>query len=90
MSVGHAARILEENGIPTVVIAIEAFQETLNSMKIPRVLFTPFPMGRPLGFPGDKKQHRQVVKAALDLLKEAEEVMTTQTLSERYFKTTKA
>ena len=84
MSVGHVARILEEYGLPTVVIAVEAFYDNLLSMSLPRALFTPFPMGRPLGLPGNKSQHRRVLTAALNLLKEAEGIKTTRHFNECY------
>ncbi|MGM0397233.1 MAG: hypothetical protein ACQEP4_09305 [Bacillota bacterium] len=71
MSVGHVARILEENGIPTVIIAVEAFGEQLISMSPPRLLLTPFPMGRPIGRPGNSKQHKTVIKESLKLLESA-------------------
>ena len=84
MSVGHAARIFEEAGIPTVVVAVAAFEETLVSMSLPRVLLTPFPMGRPVGLPGNKNQHTRVVTAALKLLAEATGPRTVITLDEDY------
>jgi hypothetical protein len=84
MSVGHVARILEEAGIPTVIIAIEAFEETLLSMSVARVLFTPFPLGRPIGFPGNKPQHLRVLKTALNLLNEATQIKTVKKMNERY------
>ena len=83
MSVGHVARILEENGIATVVIAVEAFKETLASMSLPRVLITHFPMGRPIGFPGRSNQHMRVIKEALNLLTEATESKVV-TIEEKY------
>lgn len=84
MSVGHVARAFEENGISTVVIAVEAFKEKLISMSLPRVLITPFPMGRPIGFPGNSRQHLRVIKEALNLLTEATESKTVLTIDEPY------
>lgn len=84
MSVGHVARALEEEGIPTVVIAIEAFEETLLSMSVPRLVTTPFPLGRPLGFPGNKIQQQRVIQEGLDLLENADSNATVRSLDESY------
>ncbi len=72
MSVGHVARLLEEAGIATVIVAVEAFRARLESMAVPRLLVTPHPMGRPLGPPGDHARHREVLRAALELLERGE------------------
>jgi len=66
--VGHVARVAEEAGIATVVIATETFRERLEAMKVPRLLSTPFWMGRPLGRAGDGEAQRSTLLAALDLL----------------------
>ncbi len=71
MSVGHVARLLEESGIPTVLIAVRAFRARLEMMTLPRVVLTPHLMGRPIGPPGDRSRQRQTLEAALDLLREA-------------------
>ncbi len=71
VSVGHAARVFEERGIATVCVFIEAFSHFARQMRVPRVLVTPFPMGRPLGAPGDDETQRSVVTAALRLVDEA-------------------
>ena len=71
MSVGHLARILEAAGIATVVIGIEAFRARLEAMKLPRLLVTPYLLGRTLGVPNDKEGQLKVVRAALKLLDEA-------------------
>ncbi|NQV07317.1 hypothetical protein HQ535_12275 [bacterium] len=71
MSVGHVARILEERGIATVVACVAAFGHYARQMPVPRAVITPFPMGRPLGAPGDRETQRAVVEAALRLVDEA-------------------
>jgi hypothetical protein len=76
VSVGHVARLLEEAGIATVIVASEAFRLRLESMAVPRLLVTPHPMGRPLGPPGDQARHREVIRAALRLLERGEKVGT--------------
>jgi hypothetical protein len=70
--VGHVARLLEEAGIATVIVAIDAFRERLAAMTPPRVLFTPHLMGRPLGAPGDVERQRATLLAAFHLLSSAQ------------------
>ena len=53
-------------------------------MNIPRALFTSFPLGRPLGYPGNKNQHLKIVKEALNLLKDADNKNTNKVSSEKY------
>ncbi len=72
MSVGHIARLLEEAGIATVVIAARPFKPRLIPMSLPRLLLTPHPMGRVLGAAGDVERQREVLLAALELLENAE------------------
>lgn len=72
MSVGHVARLLEEGGIATVVIAIRAFRDRLQAMRLPRLVITQHPMGRPLGAPGDVEGQHSVIRAALGLLESAD------------------
>lgn len=72
MSVGHVARIFEEAGISTVIIAVRSFRDQLASMMLPRVVITPHLMGRPLGAPGDKHMQRRCIMTALELLDKAE------------------
>ena len=68
---GHLARLLEEATIATVIMAIQAFRPRMEVMKLPRVLFTPYLLGRPVGAPGDDEGQRAAVKTALDLLSQA-------------------
>lgn len=81
---GHLARLLEENGIPTVVVAVKAFRPRLEPMKVPRLLLTPHPMGRTLGAPGDRERQRATLLAALRLLETATEGGTIVELTEPY------
>jgi hypothetical protein len=57
--------------MPTVVIAIATFAERLAPMQIPRLLLTPFLMGRPLGAPHDGERQLDVLRMGLDLLETA-------------------
>ena len=68
MSVGHVARVAEEAGIGTVIIAADTFRERLEAMRVPRLLTTPFWMGRPLGRAGDGETQRRTLLATLELL----------------------
>lgn len=71
MSVGHIARAAEAAGIPTVIIATDSFEPRLSVMKPPRLVLTPYPMGRPLGQAGNAAGQRQTLLIALQLLQEA-------------------
>ncbi len=73
VSVGHIARLLEEAGVPTVIVAIKAFRQRIEVMKPPRLLLTPHALGRPLGKPHDVARQKAVLVAALKLLQEAEQ-----------------
>jgi hypothetical protein len=66
--VGHVARLLETAGIATVIIAVAAFRDRLTAMRLPRLVITPYLMGRPLGMPGDMNRQRATLMAALNLL----------------------
>jgi hypothetical protein len=72
MSVGHIARLLEDAGIATVIIAVKAFLPRMKAMTLPRVLLTPHLLGRPIGPPNDNVTQRAVLEAALELLATAD------------------
>ena len=72
MSVGHVARLLEEAGVATVVVGVRAFQTRMEAMTLPRILITPYLLGRPVGAPGDVAGQRATLLAALDLLESAD------------------
>ena len=80
MSVGHAQRAIEAAGIPTASIYIKAFAHVIDEMKLPRSVVIKHPMGRPLGAPGDKDRHAEVLAAALDVLETATQGMTVHEL----------
>ena len=75
---------MEDAGIPTVIIAARAFRDHLAKMTLPRVVTTPYPMGRPLGAPGDHQSQRQSILSALDLLESAGQVGTILDLTGSY------
>lgn len=60
------AHVLERAGIATVGIASIRAQAV--AARAPRLLYTEFPLGRPLGVPGDAAFQRRVLAAAFDLL----------------------
>jgi len=82
--VGHVARLLEEAGIATVIIAVQAFAVRMRMMTLPRVLLTPHLMGRPLGPPGNEARQLETISAALKLLECATTAGTIETLGGGY------
>jgi hypothetical protein len=84
VSVGHVARLLEEAGIATVILAVQAFQGRLAAMRVPRLLVSRYPMGRPVGAPGDAEGQRAAILAALELLQTAQQGGTIRTLPGAY------
>lgn len=65
------ARILEENGIPTVTIGTA--RDIVESARVPRFLFVDFPLGSPCGEPWDVAQQREIFEQALCVLETATE-----------------
>ncbi len=80
MSVGHVARLVEEAGIPTVIIAARPFKRRMEMMTLPRVLLTPYIMGRPVGPAGEFETQKKTLIAALDLLVRADKSGTIKEL----------
>ena len=64
---GLVSRAIEEEGVPTVTLSME------REVAAPRVAFVPFPYNFPVGEPGERGKHREVVLAALGLLHELRE-----------------
>jgi D-proline reductase (dithiol) PrdB len=56
------SRAIEGEGIPTVMFSME------RGVAASRVAFVPFPYNFPMGEPRERKKHRQVALAALELL----------------------
>ena len=69
------SRHLEENGIPTVVIANA--RDIVEHCGVARLYFTDFPLGSPIGEPHNANMQRKVVAGALDLLESATGPRTT-------------
>ena len=60
------AHYFEDEGVPTVVVAL--LKEQAEKVRPPRALWVPFPLGRPFGAPDHAEQQRRVLRAALTLL----------------------
>lgn len=69
---------MESVGIPTVIVAMQAFQSRIEAMSVARLLLTHHPMGKPLGTPFDHDEHIRIVRVALQLLANAQELGTTR------------
>jgi D-proline reductase (dithiol) PrdB len=61
--VGLIQRTLEANGIATISITLS--QEISRKVKPPRAVFTGFPLGHPLGFPGQRFRQLQLLRFLL-------------------------
>ena len=69
------AHVFEAAGLTTIVYA--SMLEVVQKMNPPRALYSEFPLGRPLGKPGDATFQRQVLEAGFDLLAATEPVIET-------------
>ncbi|MET4698829.1 hypothetical protein ABIE65_001851 [Constrictibacter sp. MBR-5] len=70
-----AARHLEANGIPTVVLG--SARDIVEHCGVPRFLFTDFPLGNPCGHPWDADMQTEILRRALHLLDTATGPRTT-------------
>lgn len=68
---GLIARAIERAGIPTVTISIT--KDLTEAVGIPRAVFVKWPLGHPLGEPGNAAQQQTLILDALQLLREAQE-----------------
>ncbi len=64
-----AARHLEENGIPTVVMGCA--KDIVEYVGVPRLLFSDFPLGNPAGRPHDPESRILTLDLALRVLERA-------------------
>ncbi len=64
------SRYLEENGIPTVVIA--AARDIVEHCGVARMLHVDFPLGSPCGEPYDVEQQRAILELGFKVLEEAQ------------------
>jgi len=73
--VSLVARHLEANGIPTVILGCA--KDIVESVGVPRFLFSDFPLGNPAGRPGDERSQQLTMQLALRLLESATGPRTT-------------
>ena len=74
-SASLAARMLEANGITTVVMGCA--KDIVELVGVPRFLFTDFPLGNPAGRPNDRASQASTLDLALNLLEAAPAARTT-------------
>ena len=65
-TVSLVARHLEEAGIATVIVG--SAQDIVETAGVPRFVFVDYPLGNPMGRPGETAEQRYTVEAALELL----------------------
>ncbi|MFK7862962.1 MAG: hypothetical protein AB8B95_01930 [Pseudohongiellaceae bacterium] len=65
------ARILEANGIPTLVLG--SAMDIVKRCNVPRYLHSDLPLGNPCGAPYDKAMQRLILEQGLQLLTDADE-----------------
>jgi hypothetical protein len=73
--VSLAARLLEANGIPTVVMGCA--KDIVEHCGVPRFLFSDFPLGNSAGRPHDVESQTLTLELALRLLESAPAPRTT-------------
>jgi hypothetical protein len=64
-TVGLVARVIEEQGIPTVLVSTG--RDLTAQVRPPRSVFVNFPMGNPFGRPFDAAMQRRILRDALQL-----------------------
>ncbi len=62
---GLVARVLEERGVPTVLVSTG--RDLTQLVRPPRSLFVNAPMGNPFGRPGEVERQREILLDALRL-----------------------
>ncbi len=65
-TVGLAQQVIEERGIPTASITL--LEKITARIRPPRALAVPYPLGYPLGEPGNAELQRAILTAAMALL----------------------
>jgi len=74
-TVSLAARHLEANGIPTVIMGCA--KDIVEYVGVPRFLFSDFPLGNPAGRPNDPESQAFTLELALRVLETAPGPRTT-------------
>jgi hypothetical protein len=80
--VSLAARHLEANGIPTVIMG--AAKDIVEHCGVPRFLFSDFPLGNSAGKPHDAESQAQTLELALRVLETAPGPRTTVQSPQRW------
>jgi hypothetical protein len=80
--VSLAARYLEANGIPTVIMGCA--KDIVEHCGVPRFLFSDFPLGNSAGKPFDVESQRATLELALRLLESAPAPRTTVQSPQRW------
>jgi len=73
--VSTLAHVFEAAGLSTIVLA--SMKEVAERIGPPRTLYCEFPLGRPLGKPGDAEFQTDVIRRGLGLLDATERVFET-------------
>ena len=81
-TVSLVARHLEEAGIATVIVG--SAQDIVETAGVPRFVFVDYPLGNPIGRPGDAAEQRSTVEAALQLVTAAVAPRMTQRLGHEW------
>jgi hypothetical protein len=74
-TVSLAARHLEANGLPTVIMGCA--KDIVEHCGVPRFVWSDFPLGNSAGRPFDVESQRQTLELALRLLEDAPAARTT-------------
>ena len=77
-----AARHLEANGIPTVIMGCA--KDIVEHCGVPRFLFSDFPLGNSAGRPFDPESHAATLELALRVLESAPTARTTVQSPQRW------
>jgi hypothetical protein len=80
--VSLAARHLEANGIPTVILGCA--KDIVEHCGVPRFLFSDFPLGNSAGRPNDLQSQAQTLELGLRLLETAPAARTTVQSPQRW------
>ena len=81
-TVGLAARYLEANGIPTVIMGCA--KDIVEHCGVPRFLWSDFPLGNSAGKPFDAESQAQTLELALRVLESAPAARTTVQSGQRW------
>jgi len=81
-SLSLAARMLEENGIATVVMGCA--KDIVEHVGVPRFLFSDFPLGNAAGRPNDRDSQASTLELALRVLETAPAPRTTVQSPQRW------